>query len=171
MKLDELVDACIRVQRKRLGLPVDAPITPEEREAMASVLEVAAAYRPGLMAHIEASKGRAVADEIRARRSARDQRALEERAAPVVAAVAAEASAETGFDLTPALLTGPSRWRRLIAWRDLAWWRLAREGMTTRQLGLVFGCGHNAVVYGIGRHDKRLAAVRTADLAEVAHGR
>ncbi len=158
----DVIAICIRVQRVRLGLPPDDPVTPEEREAMDSVLDTAAAYRPGIMAMIEQAKGQAVADQLRAKREERDQAELEERARSIIEAVAREGSAATGCDITPALLRAKTGRSWLTPWRQEAWARLARIDMTLEEIGRVFRRTKQAIGEGIERHETRSRAIEGA---------
>lgn len=170
MKLADVVSICIRTQRRRLGLAADAPVRPEDREAMESVLAVAAAHNPSIMSLIEEAKGVAVADELRAQRAKRERAALAERARPIVEAVAREASVATGGDVTPGLLLARTGRGWLTQWRQEAWTRLARAELTHEEIGLLFGRAKSQVGRGIAQREERVRAERTAEERTVNHG-
>lgn len=163
MTFDALVDLCLAAHADALTREHNLAPADQAREAMASVLRVAAARSPGVAKYLETHRPATVIDALEPRR-------LKALAAPTIAAVAAEASATTGFDITPALLTGPSRWRVLNEWRALCWWRLSRQGMRVRQLGQVFGRAIGPISDGIRRHEARMRAARADVAKEANHG-
>jgi len=162
VKEDDLIDVCIRVQRDRLGLPRQ-PVTPDEREAMRSVLRVAATKSPGVAAHVEANREPDVIDELLLAR-------LRARARPYIDAIVREANVEA--DITAELLTGPCTYPWLVAWRDKLCWLLSRkELMPMNGIGAVLGGrSQQAVSLAVGRYEKRRRAAAQAASKEVGRG-
>lgn len=160
MRFDELVDLCIAARADALARESNLPPDERERVAMASVLRVAAARSPGVARFLETHREPVVIDEVLAKR-------LRARARATIEAVARKASDETGGDVTPDLLTGPALYPWLVPYRDLAWWRLSREGMSTRQIAPVFGRKHySPIAAGIRRHEGRMREGVTAEHIE-----
>ena len=156
MKLADLVDLALDVQSRTAAKhPHLAPID-RDREAMRAVLRVAASRIPAIAAHLEGEAPAVVLDELELPR-------LELRAAPIIEAVAREASAATGGDVTPGLLRAKTGRSWLSPWRQEAWARLARSGMTHEQLGLLFGRDKRAVGRGIEQHEARERAARAVE--------
>ena len=148
MKFEEIVALAEAARVDALARESNLPPADRNLAAMASALRVAAARLPVVAKYLESHRPATVVDEVDARRQ-------RERALPTIVGVAAQASADSGGDVTPELLTGPAAYPWLVEWRDLCWWKLSRTGMFTRQIGPLFGRSYVAVANWIRRQEAR----------------
>lgn len=147
----DVVRTCADVLREAFTKHQHLPEAARFEVAAEAMLRVAASRAPVIARQLELAAPAVVVDETLLPR-------LRTRARATIEAVAREASAVTGGDVTPALLLLKQSYRWLTPWRQEAWDRLAREGMTEQGIGLVFARSHAVISRGIAEHRARRAA-------------
>lgn len=169
MTLEEsLLDLCLDAYEARMETNAHLPEDERVREARAAARRVLKSLAPGAVVWIE--KNRDPVDQLAARRHSDRVRRLRDRARPLIEAIAAQASASTGGDVSGELLTGKCSYPWLRPWRDQLCWDLSRAGMRTREIAQVLdGHNHGAVGRAIKRHEIRQRAAGAAK-GERAHG-